>query len=403
VGLLDRFFSPSPDKFARLISARLRQAGVTGEIAYDKEQFCLRFTAAGVDQTFNLGNAFRDYETAEKSEHEALISSYVRTVLSTQQDLPESFEDVAHDLLVTLRGRAYYDLIDLQAQLEGEGEFDIPYAVLAEHLALGLVYDLPTSMRSIGGDDLAGWGVSLYEAIERGKANLAEISRELEVAAADGIYFVHTNDGYGACRMVFDPLIDQFEVRGDCVALVPNRDLLIVTGTEEETALGVAAELAKKGLEENRSITGIAFCRQAGEWSPWLPHRGSPVYEAFKMLEVASLGRDYDEQKQLLDALHEKQGIDIFVASYTVYQHNETGEINSSAIWVEGIDTLLPKTDRVMFGRGGAPGEILLEAAWESVREVCSDLMEESDMYPPRYRLRGFPGESQLRALQSGD
>ena len=40
---------------------------------------------------------------------------------------------------------------------------------------------------------------------------------------------------------------------------------------------------------------------------------------------MQSAGQDYSEQKELLDRLHEKTGEDVFVASYSVMQHKDTG------------------------------------------------------------------------------
>jgi len=36
---------------------------------------------------------------------------------------------------------------------------------------------------------------------------------------------------------------------------------------------------------------------------------------------------------------------------------------------------------------------------WQRVLEVVGDMMEPVDIYPPRFRVRGFPSEKQLAAM----
>ena len=48
------------DEFAQLVIARLREAGVTGEISYDPEEFEIS-VAGKVASILFLGNAYREY------------------------------------------------------------------------------------------------------------------------------------------------------------------------------------------------------------------------------------------------------------------------------------------------------------------------------------------------------
>jgi hypothetical protein len=36
---------------------------------------------------------------------------------------------------------------------------------------------------------------------------------------------------------------------------------------------------------------------------------------------------------------------------------------------------------------------------WDRVQQVVGDLLEETDLYPVRYRVRGFPTDEQLVAI----
>jgi len=71
-------------------------------------------------------------------------------------------------------------------------------------------------------------------------------------------------------------------------------------------------------------------------------------------------------------------------------------------VWSEGVDSLLPKTDLVFFYRDGdEDGDIPAQVEWDQVQAAFGDLMEPLDMYPPRFRVREFPGEERLRRIAS--
>ncbi|HZN65430.1 MAG TPA: hypothetical protein VFB66_09010, partial [Tepidisphaeraceae bacterium] len=94
-------------------------------------------------------------------------------------------------------------------------------------------------------------------------------------------------------------------------------------------------------------------------------------------------------------------GEDVFVASHKVMQR-EDGSLFSFTSWVEGCtDALMPEADFVSFGRvvnGKADSYGI--APWERVKQVLGGLMEPTDLYPPRYRVKGFPTKEQLSELQ---
>jgi hypothetical protein len=104
----------------------------------------------------------------------------------------------------------------------------------------------------------------------------------------------------------------------------------------------------------------------------------------------------YQEQEQLLNAIHEKQGIDIFVANYSVLEH-EDGWRLSFCVWGNDVDSLLPVTDRVAFMKGEGLPPVF--ADWSRVIETFGDLMEQTDDYPRRYRVREFPDEKTIDAI----
>ena len=137
-----------------------------------------------------------------------LLGNIVRNWFADRRPPPDAFEDVHPDLLPSVRSRAYFEFAKLQLKLEqGPGESDYPQQVLADHLAIGLVYDLPDSMRTIVKQDLENWGVTFYEALEAACANLRQKEDPVFVSPQEGVYVSATGDNYDASRMILTDMM----------------------------------------------------------------------------------------------------------------------------------------------------------------------------------------------------
>ena len=109
------------------------------------------------------------------------------------------------------------------------------------------------------------------------------------------------------------------------------------------------------------------------------------------------MGRDYAEQKELLDRLHAKTNENIFVATFNVVQDPQ-GRLLSYAVWTESVESLLPQTDMVVFG--GLEGEPTM-VPWAGRGKKSATCSNRQDIYPPRYCVREFPSAEQLAAMGS--
>jgi len=112
---------------------------------------------------------------------------------------------------------------------------------------------------------------------------------------------------------------------------------------------------------------------------------------------LASSRGDYNIQKELLDELHEKQQKDVFVASCSVIQNEETGLVRTYCVWSAGIESWLPETDLIAFvsDLDGEPKMF----TWDQAVAVVGDLMTPLDMYPPRFDVRKFPSVDRFAAM----
>jgi len=395
---------PSKDQFARLVLDAIRQAGEKADLRYESDQFRLIVCGEKTD-FFNLDNAFGEYCAAADAKKPDVLRRFVRTWFSRGKGVPEDFEDTRPDLLPVLRSRSYFELLRWELDAKDRPKLKWQYRVIGEHFGLGIAYDLPESMLMISQHHLDGWKVSFDEALQAAMDNLATISKHEFDSPLPGVWVSPWRDNYDAGRLMLLDLIRRHQVKGDYVAMAPNRDTLILTGSQDEEGLTKATDLAEEALNNPRPLTGLALRLVGQEWQPFLPPADHPQHHRFKVLWLQSVGQHYKEQKELLEKSFETSGEDVFVASFMGMQSNETGQVQSYCVWSEGVDTLLPKTDVACFfrpGVAGKKGKTVAQVEWNRVCQVVGHLMERTDLYPERYRVKTFPSKEQLAAMKTG-
>lgn len=389
-------------KFARLVSAGLRKAGEPLELRYDPAQF--RLVSEGDESLqVNLANTYREYLAAPSAERRNIVSRFIRSWIEGRKGVPDEFEDAAYDLLPGVRSRSTYELLKLQMKGQGDTGFRWPYRVVADHYGAGLVYDLPHAMSQINGQQLTRWGVDFDEAMDVAVDNLRKISKQGFARLAPGVWRSAWRDNYDPSRLLLVDLIAAHEVDGDPVVMVPNRDTLLLTGSEDEVGLGIMAAAAEEAVQQPRPIHAMPMRLEFGSWTPFLPPKELPAYLRFKQLAINSLGQDYEEQRALLTAIHEKRGEDVFVASYSAMRNTRTGDLASFCTWTRGVDSLLPRTDLVHLIDLERPDgqKVVASVSWERVEEIAGDLLEPLGIYPERHRARYFPTEDQIMAIKA--
>jgi hypothetical protein len=227
-------------------------------------------------------------------------------VLHSSTTPPEDFEAARPDLRVKIWSRAGVEAQRLKAQLDGMGkDLEISGVPLGEHLIASLAYAWPESTQSIPPETLQGWGVTLYEAMEAGKHNLAETMLGYSKIGDNLVAFV-SGDSYDACRILLVEKIRDMGLSGRPVAMVPNRDSVYITGEDDETGLTMMIKLAADAMNDQYGLSGVPLVLDGDHWVDWMPPPSHPSYATFRDLELKTLRPAYHEQEQLINALNER-------------------------------------------------------------------------------------------------
>ncbi len=399
MGLLDWLTGRvTREKFALMVIDAMRQAGLEDPVEFDAEDFAIR---VGDDRKVYLGNAFDEYHAAPKKVRHQVIEHYAFGVFISPEELtPDSFAQAAPNLRPVVRGRMYLEYMRMQAEIDSDEYIDAPSRPIGEHFVEMLAFDMPNRILYLPASQFADWGVSTDEAYDAARENIRAIGGSFE-GTAGRIYVGAWDDSYAASRIVAPEMIGKLNVRGRPVVALPNREFLIVTGSADHEALLQMARMIGKAEGEPRFESGIVLSLEDGAWTPFLPPKDSPAYEALRRQHVASIWRDYDEQKRLLDELNEQRGVDMYIATFMAHEDRATHELSTMAAWTEGVEALLPRADSVGFTSGDPESAAVLGVApWERVAEVAGDLMEPTDYYPERWRVREFPTQERLDAME---
>lgn len=391
----------SQEKFAKMVARRMRRHGCAEPVEYDHDSFALKSDHG----TIFLSNLYAEYYASPFLQRGRMVDGYIASYLeATDSDMPSSLDDARGSLLPKVRERFFHDSLDLQGRLQDKPFPKVQYQVLAKHLAVDVVYDTPDAVGTVSSEDMDKWGVTFDEALAIARDNLWTVSNEPFAQLAPGTYVSTWQDTHDATRMFLHDLVWQLDVKGSHVAMVPDRNVLLVTGSEDAEGLVRMAEEAKSVLDESpRPLCGLAFILTGSTWQPYLPPADAPSHDELRLLACQYMANVYGEQKLLMEAIHERDGTDIFVATYDAMQNHDTGHLWSWCTWARDIDSLLPVTDLVAMGDLDRPeGEQQLGFAhWSQLLSVVGPTLERCpDVYPPRYRVREFPSQEQLGQIE---
>jgi hypothetical protein len=398
MGFLSRLTRPSPDRFARIAARALRASGAPEPVVRTEGEFSLRVGGENGPRFF-LDNAYRDYCAATLGQRRAVLAGYFN-FQAVVVEVPTRYEDARPNLLPKLRERFFRECLELSARIEGSAPLRNPAQPFTDEFAVELVWDQPMAMAVVSEGTLASWGVPFEQALEDARHNLWELSKGRFEVLRPGLYVSPWRDTHDASRVFLHDLVWHLEVAGDHVAFVPNRNRLIVTGSDDAAGLIAAATLAQADLQEPRPMSGRPLRLCGKEWQAFEPRPEHDAYRAVHDVVLFSLAQHYAEQKALLDRLDQKSGVDIFHANCTLMAA-PTGRY-TYAVWSRGVLTTLPRADRIAFVEEGPDGKprSLGMAEWARVREVMGEAMRPLEHHPPRWTVDTFPTESQQRALR---
>ncbi|MCZ0703243.1 uncharacterized protein YtpQ (UPF0354 family) [Natronobacillus azotifigens] len=139
--------------------------------------------------------------------------------------------------------------------------------VYTEHTAETRIYyalDMNNTYQLIDQEmiDQAGWTNSHVYEVALFNLRSLPISPKQEQVAGNDFFFIATNDGYDASRILNEMWLEKMEqeAKGELVLAVPHQDVLIVVDIQNEMGYDILAQMTMKFFAEGRvPITSLAL------------------------------------------------------------------------------------------------------------------------------------------------
>jgi len=405
MGFLDSLLrrKPTQDQFAKLFIAAVRQRGYSGDLAYKADEFRL---LQGEGSYFNLHNAYHAYCNAPGGQRQGALQGFVSTLLSSGQAVPQSLAEARALLRPVIRNLgAIEDVRMHHVRTDGnDADFHPALRPFGDDCVVLLALDHPESISTLTNGPEAAWGISFDQALAIAIDNLRDSADDF-MEVAPGVYSGGWEDGYDTSRALLPDMLERVPVRGRPVFMMPTRDLLLVSGDNDDAGLMKMAELCQQVVPHGRPVSPHMYHYTDAGIERYQPPQDATRRQLNHLARLLAKG-DYDAQKETLDRIHEEQGVDIFVANYNLFTQNDDATASFSvASWTRGVDTSLPQVDRLALVRPDADDEIgeVRVVEWEQALAVLAPLLEREEVYPVRYRTRGFPSDAQVMQLQALD
>jgi hypothetical protein len=386
------------DDFAKLVMTEAKKAGVAESLEYDSKSFVLKRE----DQRTYLGNLFNDYCQADDEQKKRILGNTLALVRQKKQDI--TFEEAKSKVVAAVREQALFSFTTLSWELEGgKTELKTEFEPISGWFARCLVLDFPEYVSMVSPENLKTWGISFYELFEIGLARLRDCTIP-KFEKQQGFYIGGWHDDYDNSRILIPGVFAPLHLDGDPVVCLPNRNSLLVTGSENHDGIKAMLKHAEEIVRtKSRPMNPGPLILEDGEVADFSVSENSPIFNEVERAKKISALIYYQQQTETLAKLYEQKGKHILVAKYTLNQLT-TGGYGSYCIWSKTVPTLLPKTDLIAFSDPAKPvpqGTLGL-AKWDDIMRIAGDLFLDTQMFPARFYVSKFPTDEQLATVIQG-
>jgi len=364
---------------------------------YDAKKFAL---TGGEFGTANLGNSFEEFQRAPVWKRHSTIEHQAEAFKEFLKSSLPSPQEARSMVMPRVRERRYWELMKKSMKDKGvEGKYTMPTIFAGGHLTHTLVLDTPKSINDCSVESMEKMGLNDKMAYEIAADNLRRRPGGFE-ELRPGLYRSVWKDQYDATRMMYSEFYANLPINGRPVVMVPNRDVLLITGERDEVGLETMTKVAVEALKLPRPMSGLAY-RLDSSWVPFLPPVDHRAYPLLKELQVGQMRNLYDEQRQEMTGgdITDKNGVFI---SFYVTRKDKLGNFSGITMLFDGVDMSIAEADEIVFMEpmcDGKPGATIGFADWDVVAEVLGDALELEDVYPVRYRVRRYPTTEELARI----
>ncbi len=373
------------DKFGKDIEVEIRKKFPETDPVYDRQEFEILVTLDGGRHGYPLDRLWLTYQESPETDRTNEIQKIAR-LLAEPPEIPDTFDEARTDLLPRLMGPYDADFLELN---QGTPLVTRP---LSDILVTALAWDSADAVLYPDPSHLTKWNLTQNDAFEFAQDNLRRISQKKFDEHSPGVFFGGFEDFHDATRMCLPELFHRLPVNGAPVATAANRTDIFVTGDRDLDGLAMLAALTVNSYDPNRPLYPGPLILKEDSWHKFETDEIPEIATPFGQLTRNYWADVFNEQRSYLMEKLEEEGDLAYVATASVFTHENRPEGALNAAWTEGIDILLPEIEFVAFISDEIIArEKLVMVPWSLVKEELGELIEPTDYRPARYRASSFP------------
>jgi hypothetical protein len=237
---------------------------------------------------------------------------------------------------------------------------------------------------------LEAWNADFDALHQRARANLARRSSEDGFEQVrPGLFRSTWQDNLDGSRILLPGLLRRLPVLGDPVVVLPNRDTLLVAGSEDPQALCWILEAAHQFMwGDPRAMNGCPLKLEGYDWAPWEAPEGHPAARLLGRLGRRRLVMEYTHQKDILDRINGRNGTSVDVASFHLEELEGGAVASRTYLPRTSQEGWLPLADQVGVLEEDRRNPRCLWVPWAEAKARLGDVLEPLGMFPERYRVR---------------
>lgn len=255
----------TPTAFTQEYAEKLQAAAPGFKIKIKGNLELLLTNPSGKELTVFLDNGYKEYK-ATPADKDAVMAKYIDAFTEAS---PRMDSDLVNEASVTpiIKDKAWVS--EIQASLKSAKPMELVYDTLNPELIILYAEDSPKSLRYLTPESITLAKLDKEQLRELAVKNLRRLLTDIQIHGDNGIFMVTAGGTYEASLLLLDELWNdgRMKVDGDYVVAIPSRDMLLVTGSNNQPAVQKIRALAKKiRSESSYSLTSDLFVYRSGKF-----------------------------------------------------------------------------------------------------------------------------------------
>lgn len=206
-----------------------------------------------------IDNAYKAYQSQPGALNE-ILSGYLKYMDSLNQADDEQLS--VDKIMPTIKPVGYFGSI--RNTVPGNTTIDVEcvHEKYNDQLVIAYANDFENNIRALSHADLKSLSISEESVKAIAIKNLSRILTNVQRKGGDGVYMLIAGGFYESSLILLDPIFtkETLPVKGEFVIAIPNRDVLLITGSDDQAGIAKVKAITQKIYQTgNYPLTPVLF------------------------------------------------------------------------------------------------------------------------------------------------